>query len=285
MMPFLFGGSLQPIWDLDATQAASYSGTGSTWNNLITSPDDGQAQSAYNFTVEGSPVFTGSAGTSGAYWAMDGTGYFQIAGGNTPTLNQIHQTGGSSFVVTIALAFATDSSPTPANLFGTESGGAGCTQNAPGTFLSGANGFNYLINKNPDPGDTNYLPYAQVWTNGNFGWTYNDPAQPLITASTDTLVFCTMSLHDYDLPRIYYGVPSWVPGDTHPILSFTNTNSASGTFCFGNSGSIAGSGTPLANGSKLYGCYGFNKAFEQVDYFNFINTLNSRQGNRWNNAL
>lgn len=77
-------GSIQDIvaeavFDLDATQSASYGGSGQTWANLVPNPHDGSTQTAWDVTLGTSssaasddPTFTGTAGTSGAYFAYDG---------------------------------------------------------------------------------------------------------------------------------------------------------------------------------------------------------------------
>ncbi len=87
------------VFDLDATIAASYS-SGQLWKNLITSPADGAAQSAYDFylgannsTSTDDPTFTGTAGNPNAYFACDGGDYFTLAGvvSNAPTINTMHQ--------------------------------------------------------------------------------------------------------------------------------------------------------------------------------------------------
>ena len=71
--------------DLDATISDSYSGTGQTWANIETTPADSAAQTDYDFHLGASgtattddPTFTGTAGTSNAYWAMDGGDHFEI---------------------------------------------------------------------------------------------------------------------------------------------------------------------------------------------------------------
>lgn len=79
------------VYDLDATIAASYPGTGQTWTNLAASPADGEAQTTYDFwlgadgAADGSdPAFTGAAGDAGAYFAMGTTGgvkYFKNKAG------------------------------------------------------------------------------------------------------------------------------------------------------------------------------------------------------------
>ena len=85
------GGSLQSIvsscvFDLDATQEASYGGSGTTWVNLVAAPADSEVQTAYDATLGDGvtaglmPTFTGTAGDSGAYWLFDGTDYFKMDG-------------------------------------------------------------------------------------------------------------------------------------------------------------------------------------------------------------
>ena len=62
------------VFDIDATQSASYGGTGTTWSNLVASPADGAAQSAYDFQLgDGAdsstyPTFTGTVGDAAAYF-------------------------------------------------------------------------------------------------------------------------------------------------------------------------------------------------------------------------
>ncbi len=98
------------VFDLDVTQAASYSGSGTTWSNLVAAPADGSAQTAYDFyTGDGStsatyPTFNGSAGNSAAYWSFDGGDYFDLkSGANTAFLRNAHKTtGGSDFWIAMA---------------------------------------------------------------------------------------------------------------------------------------------------------------------------------------
>ena len=98
------------VFDLDATQAASYT-SGTTWSNLVTAPADGSAQTAYDFyTGNGStsttyPTFNGSAGSAAAYWSFDGGDYFGIkSGANTAFFNALHKTtGGTAFWFAITL--------------------------------------------------------------------------------------------------------------------------------------------------------------------------------------
>ena len=98
------------VFDLDATQAASYT-SGVTWSNLVTFPPEGSVQTAYDFyTGDGStsttyPAFNGSAGDAAAYWSFDGGDYFGIkSGANTAFFNALHKTtGGTAFWFAITL--------------------------------------------------------------------------------------------------------------------------------------------------------------------------------------
>lgn len=108
---YLDGVLASTVFDLDATIAASYPGTGVTWANLIAAPADGAAQTAYDFyrgdgaTSTTYPTFNGSAGSAAAYWSFDGGDYFKIKSGtNTAFLNNLHKTTGGSGNFWIAAA-------------------------------------------------------------------------------------------------------------------------------------------------------------------------------------
>jgi hypothetical protein len=103
------------VLDIDATQAGSYPGTGTSLLNLEATPADGSAQSAYDFQLgDGStsstyPTFTGSAGSPSAYFAMDGGDYFRGASTFTQFLKDLHKNSdGASWWA--AIAFRTPSS-------------------------------------------------------------------------------------------------------------------------------------------------------------------------------
>ncbi len=90
------------VFDLDATIAASYPGTGTTWANLVPAPADGSAQTDYDFELGGFaglttyPTFTGTPGDPAAYWAFDGGDYFSLKSGtNTPFINALNKTTGT----------------------------------------------------------------------------------------------------------------------------------------------------------------------------------------------
>lgn len=87
------------VAEWDAGLSASYPGTGQTFSNLVTSPADGSAQTAYDLYlgsgsgVDGAePVFHGSAGgdTAAEYFAGTSSCYFQIPT-NTTFINNMHK--------------------------------------------------------------------------------------------------------------------------------------------------------------------------------------------------
>lgn len=117
------------VFDLDATQTASYPGTGTTWANLVTAPADGSDQTAYDFlTGDGAtsttyPTFNGTAGSAAAYWSFDGGDRFDLkSGANTTFLKNLHKTtGGPDFW--IAFTFnASDNTYGNAAIFATSTG-------------------------------------------------------------------------------------------------------------------------------------------------------------------
>lgn len=116
------------VFDLDATVADSYPGTGTTWANLAAIPADGSAQTAYDFhTGDGAdnttyPVFNGSAGDPGAYWSFDGVNdFFRLKSGtNTNFLGGLHKTaGGDDFWLAFAIRAADATWPSFEAVFAT----------------------------------------------------------------------------------------------------------------------------------------------------------------------
>ena len=73
------------MFDLDATQSASYDGSSQTWANLQPSPSDGAGQTEYDYHLGSTgsattddPTFTGTSGDSAAYFSMDGGDSFYL---------------------------------------------------------------------------------------------------------------------------------------------------------------------------------------------------------------
>ncbi|HEY1021179.1 MAG TPA: hypothetical protein VGE06_02645, partial [Flavisolibacter sp.] len=100
--PSLKGVVASCVFDLDATKAASYPGTGQVWKNIVPAPADGAIQSAYDFTFgltggasTDDAAFTGSAGSASAYFSLDGGDLFRIPA-MTAFLKNLQKTTGSS---------------------------------------------------------------------------------------------------------------------------------------------------------------------------------------------
>jgi hypothetical protein len=120
------------IADLDATIAASADGTGTTWDNYESTPNDGTAQGDTDFTNNGY-TFTGTAGSSSAYWASGGgTDRFNISGGNTAFFNNLPKTtGGVDFTLIFTLT------PTGSGIQRLFHTGPDNTANGIGAFING----------------------------------------------------------------------------------------------------------------------------------------------------
>lgn len=95
------------VFELDATDADSYSGSGTTWANLIASPADGAGQTDYDFTNTGY-TFNGTAGDAAAYWSTDGGDYFSSIADQTSFMKKAHKTtGGTDFWMALTFAPST----------------------------------------------------------------------------------------------------------------------------------------------------------------------------------
>ena len=86
------------LFDLDATISDSYSGSGQTWANLISSTG-----TTYDFHLGANdgissddPDFTGSADDEAAYFAMDGTNFFTVKSNSGSIFKDMHKTTGAS---------------------------------------------------------------------------------------------------------------------------------------------------------------------------------------------
>lgn len=96
--------------DYDATISDSYSGSGTSWANLIASPADGANQSDYDLTATNGPTFTGTAGDADAYWLLAGDNvsdehFLLTAASNPPLYRDLHKTS-SGNAWWIAFAYA-----------------------------------------------------------------------------------------------------------------------------------------------------------------------------------
>lgn len=128
---YLDGVVASTVFDLDATIADSYAGSGTTWANLIAAPADGSAQTDYDFyrgdgaTGTTYPAFNGTGGSVAAYWSFDGGDYFRLkSGANTALLAALHKTtGGADFW--LAFTYRPVDASTFNHIFSTQTTAAG----------------------------------------------------------------------------------------------------------------------------------------------------------------
>lgn len=98
-------------FDLDATLAESYDGAGQIWSNLMETPADGAGRGDYDFyrgaddtATAADPTFSGTAGSSDAYWSFDGGDAFKMAG-SAGFVEALHKTGAPDFTILCAFRF------------------------------------------------------------------------------------------------------------------------------------------------------------------------------------
>jgi len=94
------------VFDLDATFATSYPGTGTSFLNVEPTPADGELQAEYDFgTGVGAPTFTGTAGSPAAYFSFNNDSF---AGDNALStfLDAIHKTtGGADYTMVMTVYY------------------------------------------------------------------------------------------------------------------------------------------------------------------------------------
>lgn len=244
------------VMDLDSTQIGSYSGAGTTWSNIVAAPADGATQTAYDFYLGNDsgaggatdPVFTGSAGTSGAYWAVNGSQYFNLKSGSNPTLfSKMHKTtGGSPFW--IAMAFKTHSSV--------------------GT------GFSAFVTESSSGSPDNGVVLQMTSSKPNFH--INDSQSGAVTStfvnSTDTIWIASV-----DPSLTTNNVRFWVNSRTKEQISKTftaNTNAADFP-----AGLLSNQGSNIIpNGARVRHFSCGNALIDDADAVVIINALNIRHG-------
>lgn len=93
------------VCDADAAVLASYSGTETSWRNIVAAPADGSPQTAYDWAFQSGPVFSGTAGTAGAYWDTPSGRSFHL-GAHTDFSAKVQVTGqGRAFAGFFAFRF------------------------------------------------------------------------------------------------------------------------------------------------------------------------------------
>lgn len=120
------------VFDVDSTIAASFPGSGQRFYNIEPTPADGSAQGGDDFQLgtttapsSTDPVFTGTAGSPSAYFALDSTQVFRVWNNtNTTFMNNLPKTTGGSLPVTFAIAFRAVDAANTKTLIGNSGSGA-----------------------------------------------------------------------------------------------------------------------------------------------------------------
>lgn len=262
------GGSVSAldtmVLDIDATQSASYSGSGTDVLNLVASPADGSAQSAYDFTRgNGStsstfPTFNGSAGSASAYWSFDGGDYFLNKNSFTDMVTpyNMHKSGASGQKWWAAIAYRSGGATLSA-LFGT-----GWTSADIGSYL-------YM---DPDGNKILYRVNGSTLTGVNFNGAVNN-----YTNSSDNIIIVSA-----DMSLTTNNVRMWVNSGTGVTVSqnygtFT-TNNDNANFAIGGTfdeGTIQG---PLLNSARLYAFSMGNVFLDDAGAAEIFNLYETRHG-------
>lgn len=243
------------VADLDATMAASYGGSGTTWANLVAAPADGSAQTAYDFyrgdgaTGTTYPTFTGTAGDAAAYFALDGGDYFRLASGaNTAFLQNISKTtGGADFWLGFALRGADWS------------------------------GVQRLFNGGPDSAPAGW---CSAYVNGGVVYLAQRGASAAsvssgVTLSTNTDYLILIS-HSHANNRTRF----WINSTTAVSVTHTfSTNTSAMPLMAAYAETDAG--FALKNGARVYGLYIGNEDLDNTKAAALINALETRHGRNY----
>lgn len=250
---------------LDAGDADSYSGSGSTWANIaskfITAPADGSAFVDWDFTGNTMPTFNGSAGgMSGAeYFAMDGDrNGFQLASVPAILTNWTNNARGTAIVL-----FRSASSLTTTNtIFDTTSDGAN-----PGGFmgfLGTGGGANYDL---------------QATVRGLAPTTNRGTSLDFDVITTSSIYMASLAVNSPDLEMMTY-INSGSGGSTE--TQALNPSDPSGGSAAGigrrSFAGTPGSGTPMESGSRLYQFLFYNVYLSLGELDQNFNVLRRRYG-------
>lgn len=227
------------VYDLDATISSSYSGSGTSWNNLIASPADGSAQSAYNFVQRGSQSFTGTADSPSSYFNSNNTG-----GWNVPPTSFISNLQRTDLGIEYTAVF---SFRTPSSLGSTNKGLMGTSSNLV------ANGVYNVVQTN----NRAILRHQ----NGSAGVGYS-PVNAL-TTDTDYILAVMVNSTTGEI-KFFINKDKFEPS---PLTWLTNTTPSPATQ-YGLFSSATGLGLPWPAGTRFYAASFFNKFLTDFEYSN-----------------
>lgn len=258
-IPSLFDILSSCVFDLDATHAASYSGSGQVWSNLVAAPATGEPQANYHFYLGGSatattddPTFNGVAGNSAAYWSFDGGDWFDDVSMPTSSyICNIHRTDASR-PVTLGFAFRTPGTLTQSRLFSTNA-------------ASNTHGISLRM-------DTNGALVSVQSAGSGFASNGVLPSSTL-TTNTDYLLLVALNSGSTG------GEKYWLNSTTGSGWSAGYAPNAGSTSSIGACiGAQTTHGQPLGNGTRLYGIYMFNEILDNTKAAAVFSALNTRHG-------
>lgn len=236
---------------LDAGHSSSYSGSGTTWSNLVAAPASGAAQSAYNFTTSGL-TFSGTAGNKDAAekFVSAGSGYVYL-GSNTTFAEDMHKQGGTYSIIMVM------------------------------TFVYSGSGDAYYISCGGNPGvDLTYnissgagLSYRCVNTPGNNVCNNFVGTLPAVKDKPHFFGFCVNN--DSSNLSASMAVNGSYSSTTFSNGSTYNSGSANATLRF--MANTVGASNP-ASGSSVCLIAGFNRKLSQDELTICYNNLRTRWG-------
>lgn len=242
------------VFDVDATLAESYPGSGQVWFNLVGTPAGGSPQTAFDYTrgvansvAADDPSFTGASGDVDAYWSLDGGDSFRGIASIYEYTGRLSTTAtGPDFTVVAALRF--QSNGLDQRIFATQSNAA---------FSRGIS-----VGINPD----NKLYISQ----------YGDTAavhvahDSVLTPGVDYLciVSCEKATHKARF---------WLNTRTGTELSFTMNATSYDSLTHSSIGArSAGTAEFLASGTRLYHVSLLDGAIGNTEAAQIFNHLNAR---------
>lgn len=251
--PYLDGVLASCICDLDATISDSYGGTGQTWSNLITSPSTGELQTDYDFHLGADsssdttdPTFTGTAGTTSAYFSHDGGDFFTCKDNATYLSNAYRTDISNPTTIVVCLQLASTAFQ---YLFGQ------------GEFNTNR-GWSLRMNS----GTLQTLAYGDV-TFAN----ETVKSSPSIAATTDT---CFIFSVDQNAGTGKQAINSTtMTAWTTSGVTFTGPASTSWSFLIG---AALNNASPIKSGSRVYHFSAFNEVFDDTKTSAVVSHLNTR---------
>jgi hypothetical protein len=250
------------VFDLDATQTASYGGTGQTWKNLVTAPADGSPRSQYDFyrgttssAYTDDPTFNGTAGAAAAYWSFDGGDWFDSVNADAGLLSNLHRTDASR-PCTLGLAFRTPASFAEAVFIGTE---------------NSSTEYGFRIRTYSTSGN---IAWVQSYGSGSYK-TNNILPNGVLATNTDYLIFIALNCGGTGSEKVWKNSltgASWAQALAVGTTSIAASNKPS-------IGARANAhGNALGNGYRLYGVYLFNEIIDDTKAASLYAALNTRHG-------